>query len=261
MNLATLDHPHIVPVHDLGRAEDGRCFVVAKYIQGTDLAQKLKDTRLSLGESAELAATIADALHHAHKRGLVHRDVKPGNILLDTEGRPYLADFGVALREEDYGKSGGLCGTPAYMSPEQANGEGHRVDGRSDIFSLGLVFYELLTGRRPFRADSVDDVLDQIKNSEARPPRQIDDSIPKELERICLKATSKRATERYNTARDMAEDLREHLKAAVGMVTPVAAAASSPVPPSPTQQSTAVPSTSKQTDSDQRLIKIFPKGL
>jgi formylglycine-generating enzyme required for sulfatase activity len=206
--LASLDHPQIVPVHDVGRAEDGLCFVVTKFIEGTDLAQKLKDTRLSLGESVELTATIADALHHAHKRGLVHRDVKPGNILLDTEGRPYLADFGLALSEEDYGKGGGLRGTPAYMSPEQANGEGHRVDGRSDIFSLGSVFYELLTGSRPFRGNTPTDIIIQISCDEPQPPRQVADAIPAELERICLKALAKKASERYTTAKDFADDLR-----------------------------------------------------
>src|SRR5207237_6100021 len=100
------------------------------------------------------------------------------------------------------------AGTPAYMSPEPARGEGHRVDGRTDIFSLGVVFYELLTGRRPFHADSREELLEQIATQEPRPPRQWDDTIPKELERICLKALSKRASERYATAKDMADDLR-----------------------------------------------------
>ena len=137
--LAKLDHPYIVPVYDMGRTEDGLCFVVSKLIEGSDLSVRIGEARPSCRDSAELVATIADALHYAHTQGLVHRDIKPANILIDASGKPCLADFGLALKDEDFGKGGGLAGTPSYMSPEQARGESHRVDGRSDIFSLAWI--------------------------------------------------------------------------------------------------------------------------
>jgi eukaryotic-like serine/threonine-protein kinase len=265
--VANLDHPHIVPVYDVGRTGDGLCFVVSKFIAGNDLASRIKEARPGFHESAALVATVAEALHYAHTRNLVHRDIKPANILIDASGNAFLADFGLALKEEDFGTGARIAGTPAYMSPEQASGEGHRVDGRSDIFSLGVVFYELLTRRRPFVAKAQDtdearnELLDLIATTEARPPRQIDDMIPKEFERICLKAMSKRASDRYTTGRDMADDLQAFVQTVRGAVIPATLAVPGSPPPGSKDEMTPVPSTSKQSDSDQGPIKIVPKGL
>jgi hypothetical protein len=213
--VAGLDHPNIVPVLDVGKTDKGLPFVVSKFIEGSNLASAIRERRFSYSESARLVVALAEALQYAHQKKIVHRDLKPANILLDESGNPYLTDFGLALREEDFGKRRGIAGSPAYMSPEQASGEGHLVDGRSDIFSLGAVFYELLTGRSPFAVNKNLDILVQIATVDARPPRQLDVNIPNELERICLKALARRPTERYTTARDLADDLRSFLNAEI----------------------------------------------
>jgi eukaryotic-like serine/threonine-protein kinase len=256
--LARLSHPNIVPVYDVGRTGNGHFYVVSKYMDGGDLATRLRRGLPTFFESAALVAVLCDALHYTHMQDLFHRDIKPANILLDAGGAPYLADFGLALKDENVGKGARYVGTAAYMSPEQARGEGHLVDGRSDIFSIGVVLYEVLTGRRPFRGGSREEVMQQIRTAEARPPRQIDDAIPQELERICLKALSKRASERYTTSRDAAEDLRHFLRQAS-----VAPANDNPmqIPPTGPVPEVLRAAVSAPQDSSVRSLRIVPKGL
>jgi serine/threonine protein kinase/predicted ATPase len=212
-NLARLRHAGVVAVHDVG-VFDGGVYIVSDYLEGPDLGRWLTENRPGWPEAARIVAAVADALAHAHARSIVHRDVKPANIILTADGAPVLVDFGLALDEARAGggERGTVSGTLWYMSPEQSAGTAHRIDGRTDVYSLGVVLYELLTGRLPFRATNALELLRQVRDDEPQPPRQLVRDIPPELERACLKALAKRQQDRYTTATDFADDLRRILQ-------------------------------------------------
>ena len=203
--VAQLRHTGIVPVHDVGR--DGEwCFIVSDFIECGSLAERIKQQRADWLESTRLMAELAEILHYAHQQGFIHRDIKPGNILLDAEGKPYLADFGIAVSEGE-GHSSGTAGTLAYMSPEQLMDGVSRIDHRADIYGLGVVFYELLTSQKPFTGNNPLDLRNAILSAQPTPPRVLVASLPVSLERTCLKAMAKDPAERYATAKDYATAL------------------------------------------------------
>ncbi len=207
--LARLSHPGIVTVHDVGLHE-GDVYIVSDYLEGPDLAEWLNRHVPSWQMAARIVAAVADALAHAHSRLTVHRDVKPANIILTSDRGPVLVDFGLGLDEavSAKGERGVISGTPAYMAPEQVAGVAHRIDGRTDIYSLGVVLYELLCGRVPFRSGDLRELLRQVRDDEPQPPRQLARDVPSDLERACLKALAKKLHDRYTTAADFADDLR-----------------------------------------------------
>lgn len=210
---ASLRHPGIVSVYEAGQA-DGRTYLACEFIEGSTLARRLGGRPLSPGPAAEIVAQMAEALDFAHRQGVIHRDIKPTNILMDQEGRPHLADFGLAkslTEEQTLTDDGQTLGTPAYMSPEQARGEMRQVGPRSDIYSLGVVLFEALTGERPFRGHPRS-ILLQVQNEDPKSPRRLNPHVPLDLEAICLTAMAHSPSERYATAGHFAEDLKRYLR-------------------------------------------------
>jgi serine/threonine-protein kinase len=210
---AKLDHPHIVSVYDIGEV-DGQPFFTMKYVEGITLAGRLSQGPLEPREAARIMRDVALALHAAHQSGILHRDLKPSNVLLDKAGQPHLMDFGLAKRVDGGAgltHSGDILGTPSYMPPEQAAGVRGELGPTGDVYSLGAILYQLLTGRPPFQAASTMDTLMLVLEQEPVPPRLLNPNVPRELELICLKCLQKPPDLRYATAAQLAEDLQAYL--------------------------------------------------
>jgi serine/threonine-protein kinase len=210
--VASLRHHGIVSVHDVGH-EAGWCYIVFDLVEGTDLARRIQESRPGWREAGRIVAEVAGHLHYAHEKGFVHRDIKPANILLDERGRPVLADFGIAVTEcELRHEAMTSTGTLAYMAPEQLTASG-RVDARTDVYGLGVVLYELLTGAVPFADPTLTGLRRRILTEDPQPVRSLNGGVPPPLEAICLKCLSKRAGDRYASARELSEALGSFLQA------------------------------------------------
>jgi serine/threonine protein kinase len=212
--VAKMQHANIVQIYEVGDC-DGRPYISLEFVGGGSLAQKLNGLPMASTKAARLIATLARAIHAAHERGIVHRDLKPANVLLTEDGTPKITDFGLAKRlDRDSGRtrSGTIMGTPAYMAPEQASGRSKDIGPATDVYSLGAILYELLTGQPPFRADTPLDTVLQLLDREPAPPRAVNPGVPRELEAICLKCLEKNSRHRYATAAALADDLEHYLE-------------------------------------------------
>jgi tetratricopeptide (TPR) repeat protein/tRNA A-37 threonylcarbamoyl transferase component Bud32 len=211
--VAMLDHPHIVPILEVGQHQEQRYFSM-KLIDGQSLDCKLSGYTDDPKAAAQLVRTVAEAVHHAHQRGILHRDLKPGNVLIDERGQPHVTDFGLAKRAQaasEVTQTGAILGTPAYMAPEQAAGRREMVTTATDVYGLGAILYALLTGRAPFGGDSPIHTLEQVRERTAEPPSKRNPRVPRDMEVICLKCLEKDSARRYASAEALADDLRRYI--------------------------------------------------
>ncbi len=211
---AGLDHPGIVPIYEVGE-RDGSCYFSMKLIAGGQLDEVVRQTPFSLHQAAELIAKISRTVHHAHEQGIVHRDIKPGNVLLDAKGEPHLTDFGLARlveAESTVTRTLEVMGTPSYMAPEQAAGNHASIGRATDVYGLGAVLYQLLTGHPPFAGGTTYETIRLLLETEPRPPRLWNRKIDRDLSTICLKSLAKEPARRYPSALALAEDLERWLK-------------------------------------------------
>src|SRR5437667_873693 len=211
---ASLEHPGIVPIHEVGERE-GQCYFSMKFVEGGQLDEVFKHEPLSIRRAVELVAKVARTVHYAHEHGILHRDIKPGNILLDQNGEPHLTDFGLArLVEADSTVTGTLevLGTPSYMAPEQAAGNNTAISCNTDIYGLGAVLYQLLTGHPPFAGGTTYETVKLLLETEPRQPRLLNPKVDRDLSTICLKCLQKDPKRRYASALSLAEDLEHWLK-------------------------------------------------
>jgi serine/threonine-protein kinase len=211
---ANLDHPNIVPIYEVGES-DGLPYFSMKLVDGGSLAKGAAPFRDDPAAAARLVSTLARALHYAHEQRFLHCDLKPSNVLLDRQGRPYLTDFGLARRtgvESSLSISGAILGTPSYMAPEQATGSRAGLGPATDVYGLGAILYELLTGRPPFRAATIMETVVQVLERDPVPPRDLHPSVPRALESICLKCLEKSPRDRYQSARALADELDNYLR-------------------------------------------------